>query len=132
LVFLLHWVGVHIYGSDHDPTSNSLDLQKLHAIADGSHPLREALEHFKGDHGGYPNLTTNLFPLYLLDANTPSDFTDWLGWRYFEKSSNSYELYYQLSWDGGLWFDRSTNGTSQWTWSTSDRVVDLTKEFQQR
>jgi hypothetical protein len=128
---LLHWFGVRTYGPDYDP-SNSGDLQKLRAFADGSRPLREAFERFRDDHGSYPKSTTNLFPLYLLTTNTPHDFTDWQGWRCVDLSSNSYQLYYQINWDGGLWFDHSTNGASQWTWSTSDHAVDLTTEFQHR
>jgi hypothetical protein len=127
LVLLVRW---H-FGPYYDP-SNSQGLQKLRTLADVSRPLREALERFKDDHGRYPNSTTNLFPLYLRTTNTTDDFTDWQGWRCVELSSNSYELFYQLEWDGGLWFDHSPSGTNQWTWSTSNRAVDLTKVFQQR
>jgi hypothetical protein len=123
----------HIYGPYYDP-SNSRDLQKLLAIVDGSRPLREALERFKNDQGDYPTTVTNLFPSYLQTKNAPEDFNikDWAGWEYNRESTNSYELFYQLDWDGGLWFDHSVDGTNQWSWSTSDRVVDLTQKVQQR
>jgi hypothetical protein len=120
-----HW------GPGYDP-SNSQDVHQLLVFADNSLPLREALERFKQDHGGYPTDVTNLFPSYLPATNAPDHLKDWAGWEYHPVSTNGYSLFYQLEWDGGLWFEHSVNGTNQWQWSTSDRVVDLTHQFQKR
>jgi hypothetical protein len=109
-------------------------LQNLRTIADNSHPLRDALERFKSDSGNYPATVTNLFPSCLQASNAPDGWNtkDWAGWEYHPQSTNGYELFYQLDWDGGLWFEHSFYGTNQWSWSSSSDVVDLTQKFQEK
>jgi hypothetical protein len=128
----------HIYGPGYDP-SNSRDLQKLLVIANAGRPLREALARFKIDHGYYPMEAADFIPSYLQPTNVPdilntNDYNekDWAGWEYHRESTNHYQLFFQLDWDGGLWYEPSAEGTNQWSWSTSDRVVDLTQKFRIR
>jgi len=132
MVFL-HRQMQRIYGPGYNP-DNSHDLQKLVIIAEASRPLCEALERFKNDRGNYPSSVIDLIPAYLQTKNAPDDFNtkDWAGWEYLRESTNSYQLFFQLDWDGGLWFEHLASGTNHWSWSTSDRVIDLTPKFQIR
>ena len=130
-LFFFHRWALHTFGPSYDPT-NSHDLQKLATIADDSRPFRDALERFRLDHGSYPAAATNLFPTYLHATNSPEDFSDWLGWRYVEAATNSYTLFYKVSWDDGLWYEHLASGTDQWHYSTSVAITDLTQMFEQR
>jgi hypothetical protein len=123
----------HVHGWGFTPEH---DMDKLRIIADDSRPLRDALERFKHDQGEYPTSVTNLISSYLQPTNVPdvlntNDYytKDWAGWEYHRKSTNSYNLFFQLDWDGGLSYEHLVAGTNQWSWSTSDRVVDLTQKF---
>jgi hypothetical protein len=115
------------------------DLGTLLVIADDSRPLRDALERFRSVRGFYPADVAIIIPSYLQPTNIPSalntnDYSanDWGGWEYHSQSINSYELFFQLDWDGGLWYEQSSEGTNSLSWSTSDRVVDLTQKFLRR
>ena len=121
----------HVFGPGFTPEH---DMDKLLIIADDSRPIREALERFKHDHDYYPTTVASFIPSYLQPTNVPgvlntNDYfaKDWGGWEYHPKSTNSYELFFQLDWDGGLWYEHSAESTNHWSWSTSDRVVDLPK-----
>jgi hypothetical protein len=123
----------HVFGPGFTPEH---DMDSLLIIADDSRPIREALERFKNDHTNYPMTVASIIPSYLQPTNVPdvlntNDYLtkDWGGWEYLPKSSNSYELFFQLDWDGGLWYEQSAEGTNHWSWSTSDRVVDLPKSI---
>jgi hypothetical protein len=129
----LHRFGLRVYGPGYDP-NNSSDVQKLGLLVDGSRPLREALERFRHENGGYPGAATNLFPSYL-QAQTnraPYDWSDWAGWNYCGETSNSYTLIQKVNWDDGMSFDRLTNGAVKWSYFTSVTNTDLTPAFQQR
>jgi hypothetical protein len=130
-LFFLHRWGLHTFGPGYDP-NNSHDLQKLMAIADDSRPFRDALERFRHDHGSYPAAATNLFPKYLRSTNSPEDFSDWIGWRYIETTTNGYSLHYQVNWDDGLWYEHLASGTDRWHYSTSVSDTDLTQKFEHR
>ena len=130
LEFVHRW-SLRTFGEDYDP-DNIHDMQKLVVIAENSRPLREALERFKHDRGVYPN-ASNLFSSYLPATNRPADdFSDWAGWRYLPASTNSYTLFYQANWDGGLWYDHLVNGTDQWYLSDSGAPIDLTQKLRQK
>ena len=131
ILFFIHRWALHTFGPSYDPT-NSHDLQKLVAIADGSRPFRDALERFRRDHGSYPAAATNLFPAYLHATNSPEDFSDWIGWRYVEATTNSYTIFYQVNWDDGFWYEHLALGTIRWHYSTSVADTDLTQKFEQR
>lgn len=126
----------HVFGPGLTPEH---DIDKLLVIADDSRPIREALERFKIAQGCYPMKVASFIPSYLQPTNVPdvlntNDYLtkDWGGWEYHPESTNSYELFFQLDWDSGLWYEHSAEGTNHWSWSTSDRVVDLTQKFQDR
>jgi hypothetical protein len=102
------------------------------AIADDSRPFRDALEHFRQDHGNYPAAATSLFPTYLHSTNSPDDFSDWIGWRYIEATTNGYSLHYQVNWDDGLWYEHVTSGVDRWHYITSVADTDLTQKFEQK
>jgi hypothetical protein len=108
--------------------------EQLNAIADSSRPFREALEKFKNEQGHYPTEITNLIPSYLQRTNAPNlpDQKDWAGWDYSIESSNHYQLFYQLDWDGGLSFDHSAGGSNHWSRASSGKAIDLPPSFQQR
>jgi len=130
-LFFFHRWALHTFGRSYDP-NNSLDLQKLMAMADDSLPFRDALERFRHDHGGYPAAVTNLFPAYLHTTNSPEDFSDWAGWRYVAATTNSYTLHYQANWDDGLWYEHLASETDHWHYSTSVTNINLTPKFEQR
>jgi hypothetical protein len=126
----------HAFGTYLTPEHN---LGKLLAIADDSRPLRDALERFRNAQGFYPADVGSIIPSYLQPTNVPdvlntNDYSekDWGGWEYHSESTNSYELFFQLDWDGGLWYEQSAEGTNSLSWSTSDRVVDLTQKSLRR
>jgi len=122
----------HVFGPEFSPEH---DMDKLLIIADDSRPMREALERFKHDHAYYPDRIDSIIPSYLQPTNVPdilntNDYyftKDWGGWEYHLMSTNSYELFFQLDWDGGLWYEHSAEGTNHWYWSIGDRDVNLTK-----
>jgi hypothetical protein len=120
-----------VYGVGYDP-NNSRDLQKLLAIAGDSLPLREALERFKYDRGGYPRKSADLFPSYLRATNTTDELSDWAGWNYHPESTESYVLIYKANWDDGLSYEQLTNNTHTWYYFTSTKVTDLTQKFEQK
>lgn len=126
---VLLWYGSRTGGPRYNPRSNR-DVQKLQAIAENGRPLREALERYKHDQGSYPPVVTNLFPVYLQPAPTPTEF-HWAGWHYMRESTNSYSLYYKLNWDDGLFYEHQLQGTNRWYWSGSGFAeTDLTGKFQ--
>lgn len=115
-----------VYGPTYNP-NNSQDFQTLFQIAGASRLLRDALEHFKQDHGKYPASASNLFPAYLQVTNSPNDSTGFAGWRYLPSDSLSeFKLMYKVNWDDAFWYECDSNGTSAWTYSTSTGSVDLT------
>ena len=121
----------HIYGPIYTPQH---DMDKLLTIANTSRPLQEALERYKNERGHYPSTITNLFPAYLQPTNAPEDFfvKDWGGWDYFVQATDSYELYFQLCWDGGLFCEHSVVGTNHWSWNIGNGAVDLTQEIERK
>jgi hypothetical protein len=128
---ILLWYGSHIGGPRYNP-GDSRDVQKLRVIAENGQPLREALEHYKNDHGTYPMTVDDLFPSYLQSAPIPSPI-HWAGWYYQQESTNSYSLYYKLNWDDGLFYEHLVEGTNRWRYAGSEHeVVELTHEFQLR
>jgi hypothetical protein len=130
LVFVRQW-GLRHFGPGYD-IRKSQDVERLFVIADASRPLREALEHFKHDHGQYPETITNLFTSYIQVAPTMGDPSRWAGWDYMMQSSNTYSLFYQTDWDDHLCFDHLAQGTDQWYYQGSDAKTDLTQKYQQR
>ena len=124
---ILHWYGSRIGGPVYDPT-NSRDVALLQGIAQTSRPLREGLERFRNNQGGYPSVVTNLFPTYLQPAPEPTEF-HWSGWLYLRETTSSYSLYYKLNWDDGLFYEHQVQGTNRW-YVAGNKYADLTGEFQ--
>jgi len=121
---LLHWWGTNTFGG-YNPNS-SHDVQKLFTIAENSRPLRDALERFKHDKNGYPNVVTNLFPSYLQAAPI------WLeDWHYELESTNGYILHYQTGWDDALCYEHLVSGANDWYYWNGVTRTDLTQKFQQ-